>query len=124
MKITDLQPKGTFRYFSDIAAIPHGSGNTAEIQSYCVNFAKAHGLRYIHDDAGNVIIFADGTRGYENSPAVILQGHLDMVCDKTPDSAVDMSKEGFTTFKMCAKCVWEKNEELNNYRNNITTKSF
>ena len=94
MKITDLQPKGTFRYFSDIAAIPHGSGNTAEIQSYCVNFAKAHGLRYIHDDAGNVIIFADGTSGYENSSAVILQGHLDMVCDKTPDSAVDMSKEG------------------------------
>ena len=36
---------------------------------------------------------------------------------------VDMSKEGFTTFKMCAKCVWEKNEELNNYRNNITAKS-
>lgn len=94
MKITDLHSIEAFRYFSEISAIPHGSGNTAEIQAYCVSFAKSHGLRYIHDDAGNVIIFADGTRGYENSPAVILQGHLDMVCDKAPDSSVDMAKEG------------------------------
>lgn len=82
MNIADLSPKEVFYYFSRIAAIPHGSGNTGQIADYCLRFADEHGLRSYKDDVGNVMIFADGTQGYENSEPVILQGHLDMVCDK------------------------------------------
>lgn len=82
MNIADLSPKDVFFYFSRIAAIPHGSGNTEQIADYCLRFAVNHNLKSYKDDAGNVMIFADGTKGYENSEPVILQGHLDMVCDK------------------------------------------
>ena len=74
--------------FKKLCSIPHGSGNTRMISDYCIQFAKNHSLKVISDEAGNVIIFKDGTNGYENSPAVILQGHLDMVCVKTDETQV------------------------------------
>ncbi len=77
-----LEPKDVFYYFEDICGIPHGSGNTAAITKYVIDFAKAKDLSYITDPIGNVIIYKPGSKGYENSPAVILQGHLDMVCEK------------------------------------------
>lgn len=64
------------------------------ISDYCVEFAKEHNLRYIQDKSNNVIIFKDGTTGYENSQPVIIQGHLDMVCEKENDCLIDMEKEG------------------------------
>ncbi len=72
--------KTYLNYFREIAAIPHGSGNTKAISDYCVRFAKARGLRCLQDEAGNVIIFKDATNG--SGETVILQGHLDMVCAK------------------------------------------
>lgn len=59
-----------------------------------MDLAAAHGLRSYQDDYGNVMVFKDGTAGYGDSPPVILQGHLDMVCEKEPDCPVDMEKEG------------------------------
>ncbi|MCH5267422.1 MAG: aminoacyl-histidine dipeptidase [Lachnospiraceae bacterium] len=94
--LSETPPKEVFKYFEEICAIPHGSGNTKQISDYCVNFAKEHGLRYIQDDNGNVIIWKEGTKGYEQSAPVILQGHLDMVCEKTPDSSIDFETEGLT----------------------------
>lgn len=91
-----LEPASVFRYFEDICSIPHGSGNTKPISDYCVAFAKKHGLRYIQDDSNNVILFKDGTAGYENSAPVMLQGHLDMVCEKTPECTIDFQKDGLT----------------------------
>ncbi len=93
-KLTGLQPARVFHYFEEIAAIPHGSGNTAAISDYCVAFAKAHGLAVTQDKLGNVIIKKPATAGYEEHPAVILQGHLDMVCEKAPDCAIDFEKDG------------------------------
>ncbi len=93
-KLTDLQPARVFHYFEEIAAIPHGSGNTAAISDYCVAFAKAHGLVFVQDKLGNVIIKKPATAGYEDHPAVILQGHLDMVCEKAPDCTIDFEKDG------------------------------
>ena len=84
VKITDLEPKPVFKFFEDIAAIPHGSGNTEAIAEYCMSFAKERGLRCSKDEGGNVLIFKGGTEGYEDSPSVILQGHLDMVCESSP----------------------------------------
>ena len=93
-KLAGLEPKAVFHYFEDICAIPHGSYNTKAISDYLVDFAKAHQLRYIQDELNNVILFGDGTPGYEDHAPVIIQGHMDMVCVKDPDCTKDMATEG------------------------------
>ncbi|POP31037.1 aminoacyl-histidine dipeptidase [Lactonifactor longoviformis] len=93
-KLEGIEPVKVFRFFEELAGIPHGSGNTKEISDYLVRFAKARGLRYIQDSNNNVIIFQEGTPGYENAPVVILQGHMDMVCEKKPGSLHDFTKDG------------------------------
>lgn len=92
--LEQLKPNAVFHYFEEICNIPHGSSNTKEISDYCVGFAKQHGLRYIQDESNNVIIFKDGTAGYEDLEPVLIQGHLDMVCEKEPDCDIDFEKEG------------------------------
>lgn len=94
--LTGLEPAKVFQYFEEICAIPHGSYNTKPISDYCARFAEEHGLRYIQDEFNNVIIFKDGTAGYENSAPVILQGHVDMVCEKESDCTIDFEKDGLT----------------------------
>ena len=93
-RLAGLEPAAVFGYFEEICAIPHGSRNTKRISDYLVNFAKEHGLRCIQDEADNVIIFGDATPGYEDHPTVILQGHMDMVCEKDADCPIDMATEG------------------------------
>ncbi|RKI42953.1 aminoacyl-histidine dipeptidase [bacterium D16-51] len=92
--LSNLEPIPVFSYFEEICSIPHGSGNTKAISDYCVRFAREHHLDYIQDNANNVIIFKDGTTGYENAAPVILQGHLDMVCEKEQGCNIDFTKEG------------------------------
>jgi len=92
--LADLEPKKVFHFFEDLCAIPHGSGNTKAISDYCVAFAKERSLRYVQDEHNNVVIYADGTAGYEDHGAVIIQGHLDMVANKEPDCTLDMTKDG------------------------------
>ncbi len=89
-----IKPRVVFKYFEEICNIPHGSGNTKAISDYLVSFAKDRGLKYIQDELNNVIIFKPGTEGYENSQPVILQGHIDMVCEKESDSNFDFEKDG------------------------------
>lgn len=93
-KLTGLHPAKVFEFFEEICAIPHGSGNTKAISDYLVSFAKERNLRYIQDEANNVILFQDGTCGMEDHPPVILQGHMDMVCEKDASCPVDMNVEG------------------------------
>lgn len=92
--LSNLEPKKVFYYFEEITRIPHGSGNVEQISNYLVDFAKRKGLFYIQDKLKNVIIVKEATPGYENEPAVILQGHMDMVAVKKPDCAIDMKTEG------------------------------
>ncbi len=92
--LSELEPKRVFHYFEEICKIPHGSHNTKEISDYCVNFARERNLSVIQDEANNVIIRKPGTEGCEDSETLILQGHLDMVCEKTPDSSHDFEKDG------------------------------
>lgn len=94
----NLEPGKVFHFFEEICAIPHGSGNTKQISDYCVSFAKKRGLSYCQDDHNNVIIFKPGTPGYEQSEPVILQGHMDMVCEKEADCAIDFAKEGLQLY--------------------------
>lgn len=91
-----IEPEPVFRYFEKICEIPHGSGNTKALSDFCVRFAKQRSLRCIQDEMNNVIIFKQGTAGYEASAPVILQGHLDMVCEKTPDCDIDFEREGLS----------------------------
>lgn len=92
--LSNLEPKKVFEYFEEICNIPHGSGNVEQISDYLVNFAKDRGLFCIQDEVKNVIIVKEATPGYENEPAVILQGHMDMVAVKKPDCDIDMKAEG------------------------------
>ncbi|MBR5362595.1 MAG: beta-Ala-His dipeptidase [Oscillospiraceae bacterium] len=88
------QPEAVFRYFSELAAIPHGSGHTEGIRRWALNTAERLGLEHSSDAAGNVIIRKAASNGYENHPRVILQGHMDMVCAKLPDCPKNMETEG------------------------------
>ncbi len=94
IKLSGLEPEAVFGYFEALCAIPHGSGNTKLISDYLVSFAREHGLRYIQDELNNVLIFQEGTCGMENHAPVILQGHMDMVCEKDGDCPIDMDREG------------------------------
>lgn len=92
--LANLQPKEVFAYFEEICAIPHGSENTTAIADYLVSFAKEHNLEHYRDALNNVIIIKEATPGYENAEPVIIQGHTDMVCEKTEECTKDMEKEG------------------------------
>ncbi len=92
--LSGIEPKKVFKYFEEICAIPHGSGNTKQISDYCAGFAKERGLKYIQDGTNNVIIWKDGTAGYEDSAPVMLQGHMDMVCEKEAGCDIDFEKDG------------------------------
>lgn len=92
--LAHLEPKEVFRYFEELAAIPHGSGNTKQIADYCEQFAKDRGLSHARDTHDNVVIIREAAAGYETAAPVLLQGHLDMVCEKAPGCRKDMEKEG------------------------------
>lgn len=89
-----LEPTNVFRFFEEICNIPHGSGNIDKISDYLVEFAKARNLEYYQDSIKNVIIIKEATAGYENKEAIMLQGHMDMVAVKKPESTIDMQTEG------------------------------
>ena len=88
--LENCEPKRVFYYFEEICKIPHGSGNVEGISNYLVSFAKEHNLSCIQDEMKNIIIKKPACRGYEQEPAVILQGHMDMVAVKKPGAAIDM----------------------------------
>ena len=92
--LEQLEPQGVFRFFEELCAIPHGSRNCQAVSDWCVEFAKERGLECHQDQAGNVIIIQEAAPGYEAAEPVILQGHLDMVCEKEPGCAKDMAREG------------------------------
>ncbi|KMT23107.1 aminoacyl-histidine dipeptidase [Clostridium cylindrosporum] len=87
MILENLEPKSVFKYFEEISNIPRGSKNEKAISDYLVSFAKKHSLEFFQDKHLNVIIKKNATKGYENSKGVILQGHMDMVCEKNNDTS-------------------------------------
>ena len=92
-KLSGLEPEKVFRFFEEISMIPRGSGHMEKISGYCADFAKERNLKFIKDDACNVIIFKDASDGRENEEPVIIQGHLDMVWEKTSDSSIDFEND-------------------------------
>lgn len=91
--ILNHEGKPYLKFFEDIAAIPHGSYNEKAISDYIVEFAKSRNLWYIQDEKYNVLIKKPATPGYEDHEPIILQGHMDMVCEKVPGSGHDFEKD-------------------------------
>lgn len=88
-----INPSGVMKFFEEISMIPRGSKNEKKISDYLVKFGKDRGLEVIQDKFLNVIIKKPATKGYENVPSMILQGHMDMVCEKNQDTKHDFMKD-------------------------------
>ncbi len=86
--------KKVMKIFEALCAIPHGSGNTKAISDYCVKYAADRGFEALQDDWNNVLIRVPAAKGYEEHPTVVIQGHLDMVCEKEPESTHNFETDG------------------------------
>ena len=95
-ELSALDYKKVLYYFSEICAIPHGSGNVGKLADYLEAFAKERSIRYVRDTADNVIFYKDAAPGYEQYPTMILQGHMDMVCEKEAGVDIDFTTDGLT----------------------------
>lgn len=98
MNKSDLKPACVFEQFAKINAIPRPSKHEEKMIEYLKNFGESHGLETEVDETGNVIIRKPATKGYENKKTVILQSHMDMVCDKLVDVDFDFSKDAIQTY--------------------------
>ncbi|MDR1455987.1 MAG: aminoacyl-histidine dipeptidase [Tannerella sp.] len=96
-QLSGLQPAAVWKYFYEVTQIPRPSGKEGKIIRYLESFAAEHQLPVEKDGAGNVLICKPATPGYENRPAVILQSHLDMVCEKNRGVIHDFEKDPITT---------------------------
>ena len=95
--LTDLEPKNVFSFFEDICSIPHPSYKEEKISNYLVEFAKARGLEHYQDELHNVIIIKEASEGYEDVEPIILQGHMDMVCEKNNGTKHDFDNDPIET---------------------------
>lgn len=98
MEIKDLTPSAIWHYFYEITRIPRPSKKEEIIIAYLLEFAQKHNLEAKKDDAGNVVITKPATKGKENLPTVILQGHIDMVCEKNKGTVHDFDKDPIETY--------------------------
>ncbi|MBS4059126.1 MAG: aminoacyl-histidine dipeptidase [Bacteroidetes bacterium] len=91
--LLDLQPKTVWKYFQEITMIPRPSKKEERIVHYLIEFAKSFNLRFEQDEVGNVLICKSATPGYENKKTVVLQSHVDMVCEKNSDKIHDFDND-------------------------------
>ncbi|MBR6720636.1 MAG: aminoacyl-histidine dipeptidase [Alistipes sp.] len=98
MTIRDLQPKLIWEQFDDITRVPRPSKREGKIIEWLQAFAKKHGIDYQTDATGNVVMRKPATAGFEGRPAVILQSHMDMVCEKNSDVEFDFDNDPIQTY--------------------------
>jgi len=91
--LTEINPQPLFNYFGQICQVPRPSKKEEKIRHFLLEFANENGLQSITDEAGNVLILKPATKGMENSPTVILQTHMDMVCEKNSDKVFDFDND-------------------------------
>ena len=92
-QLLNLEPKKIWFYFNEILQIPRPSKKEEKIAAYLMNFAKAHNLEAKQDEIGNVYIAKPAAKGFENMQTVVLQSHLDMVCEKNSDKIHDFEND-------------------------------
>jgi len=88
-----MEPKILWNYFLEILKIPHASGKEEKLRNYLIDIAKQHNLEYSVDKVGNLLICKPATKGYEDRKTVVLQSHIDMVCEKNNDVVFDFDKD-------------------------------
>lgn len=88
-----INAERVFHYFREISKIPRCSKKEEHISQYLYDWARSKELEVIQDKQKNIIIFKEASKGYENAPTVILQGHMDMVCEKNSDKVHDFGKD-------------------------------
>lgn len=94
MSVLDgLEPKSVWRFFEEISAIPRASYHEKAVSDYVCEFAGKRGLTFYQDEIYNVVIIKEATAGYEEKEPYIIQGHLDMVCEKTEDSEINFDTD-------------------------------
>ena len=98
MTMRELEPKLIWEIFDDITRVPRPSKKEGKIIAYLENFAREHNLEYRKDAIGNVVICKPATPGYEERPTVVLQSHMDMVCEKNSDVDFDFENDPIRTF--------------------------
>jgi len=89
MVLTNYEPQAVLKHFEAISQIPRGSGNEKAVSDFIAKYASEIGYKTVQDNLHNLIIYKPATAGYENKTAVILQAHLDMVCEKNADTVHD-----------------------------------
>jgi dipeptidase D len=92
-KLSELQPTSLWKHFEEFLKIPHGSANEKALGDYIISVAERLNLEWKRDEVGNVVVSKPASPGYEESEGVILQGHLDMVCEKNSDVDHDFEKD-------------------------------
>lgn len=92
-QIERLEPRILFRHFTSLLAIPRGSGHEGRAREYVMEWARAHGFEARTDAVGNVVVTVPASPGFQGARVVVLQGHLDMVCEKNTDVAHDFEKD-------------------------------
>lgn len=97
MTIKDLQPSAIWGFFYDITQIPRPSKKEEKISAYLLDFAKKRNLKHKQDNAGNILITKEATPGMEDAKTVILQSHVDMVCEKNSDVIHDFDNDPIET---------------------------
>jgi len=97
--IKDLKPHLLWSLFSEICSIPHGSGNEAALAAHLSKRGEDAGFAVKRDDVGNICISVPAKAGYEQAPTVVLQGHIDMVCEKNANTMFDFNKDSIRTVK-------------------------
>ncbi len=106
-----LKPEKVFYYFEELTKIPRGSGNEKQVSDYLYNLAMDKGWDVIQDKALNIIIKKPATSGYENAPALMLQGHMDMVCEKNEGIVHDFEKDSIK-LRIIDGCVYATDTTL------------
>ena len=94
MEPAKMEPKEVFRFFEEISRIPRPSHHEEKISDYLADFARERGLYCEQDELHNIIIIKEASPGYEEEPPMILQGHMDMVCEQEAGCEKDMQTEG------------------------------
>ena len=92
----ELEPKHVWRHFEALTQIPRPSGREKAAADYVISVAKEKGVEWEHSEVGNVVVRVPATPGHEKAPITVLQGHLDMVCEKNSGSLHDFNKDPLT----------------------------
>ncbi|MEJ6681660.1 MAG: cytosol nonspecific dipeptidase, partial [Flavobacteriales bacterium] len=94
MSVRNLEPKAVWNHFADLNAIPRASKKEEEVIQFMMDFGNKLGFKTFNDEVGNVFILKPGSKGFEDRPKVILQGHIDMVHQKNADVEFDFATQG------------------------------